>query len=250
MFELLVWLSQTRIARFVKVRFRTIADFEGNAAYLHRFSLRRYKLHNIVRADGDRCSHDHPWWFVRIILYGGYTEIYGPDNRERELKVWRPWFFWRIYWCPHDFRHRITKLTNGINSWSFVITGTSERPWGFFTKEGWMKWQDFVYSPIKTRVLWCDDGTSVTQEPHKWKVGEEFALTEPKKIRLKNSRIVSEYTLFIPGTVGRVWMLADGDKFLHGEFKRGEDTWKAVCWLNEITEVAQAQPEASVSDPS
>jgi hypothetical protein len=141
---------------------RVITEIHTDAPYLVRWSLwlpfgRSVKLHQILRADSDRCSHDHPWRFWRIILKGGYTEVAGSDNKTRVLKPWRPWAFWRIYFCRKNFRHRITELTDGP-SWTLVLCGRAIRRWGFFTKGGWMHWKDFVNEAWAKRVLWCDDG--------------------------------------------------------------------------------------------
>ncbi len=142
---------------------RVIKDLAGKTDYLLRWSLwlpRQWsvKLHKIVRADSDRCAHDHPWkTFIRVILWGGYTEVCGPDNKEVQLKPWRPWAPWRIYVCGPDFRHRITKLANGKCSWTLAICGPAVKDWGFFTKQGFMQWRKFVDAAIAKRVLWCDD---------------------------------------------------------------------------------------------
>ena len=140
------------------VSFRIIKDLSMKNNYLYRWSLWlpfgvSIKIHRIVRNDRDRCEHDHPWWFVRFILYGGYTEsIHGKKYVRRP---WRPWAFWRIYPCAPSFRHRITKLTKKEN-WSLVICGPNRGYWGFYTKKGWVRWQKFLKH--KFRVLWCEDG--------------------------------------------------------------------------------------------
>lgn len=145
------------------VTHRVITDLEGSSEYLVRWSLWlpfgwSVKLHKIVRADDDRCSHDHPWPMLRVILKGGYTEIFGADHAEKQLKPWRPWAPWRIYWCPSNFRHRITKLTDGP-SWTIALVGSKGRPWGFFTRIGWVPWEQFVSETRQTRVMWCDDSS-------------------------------------------------------------------------------------------
>lgn len=141
--------------------FKTIKDMSGKKDYLHRWSLWfpggiSLKLHKIVRTDEDRCEHDHPWWFIRVILAGGYVESI--NGKPFARKPWRPWAFWRIYPCLPSFKHRIIKLPAGSN-WSLVLCGKSRGYWGFYTKAGWMPWQKFI-NHVK-RVLWCDDRRSV-----------------------------------------------------------------------------------------
>lgn len=137
----------------------TITDLQGLNDYLTRWSLwlpfgYSIKLHKIVRTDDDRCEHDHPWNFTRVILWGGYKEnIHGIEHTRRP---WRPWAFWRIYPCSARFQHRITELLNGQVSWTLVFAGPKNRHWGFYTLDGWKYWREFVGS--KDKAQWCDDG--------------------------------------------------------------------------------------------
>lgn len=147
---------------------RIITDIKGANSYLIRWSLwllfgYSIKLHKIVRPDDDRCSHDHPFWFFRIILWGGYIELQGPENKRVHIKPWRPWAPWRIYFCPVNFRHRIIELPNGP-SWTIGLFGPKEKDWGFFTKTGFMQWEEFVKAAETDRVMWCDDGMKLGSE--------------------------------------------------------------------------------------
>lgn len=147
---------------------KIITDIAGTAPYLIRWSLWfpfgiSLKLHQIVRPDDDRCPHDHPWWFIRVILWGGYSEICGDGNIEVHRKPWRPWAPWRIYFCGYGFRHRITELPRG-ESWTLALCGPRTRDWGFFTRRGWMQWRSFVDASRGKRVLWCDDGRVLNEE--------------------------------------------------------------------------------------
>lgn len=148
------------------ITFKAIRDLYEKNDYLLRWSLWlpfgiSIKIHKIMRNDDDRCEHDHPWWFIRFILWGGYTE--SVNGKAYVRKPWRPWAFWRIYPCLPSFRHRITKLTRGVN-WSLVICGKNKGSWGFFTKKGWMTWQEFLKAATGMRVMWCDDGRSTEKK--------------------------------------------------------------------------------------
>ncbi len=139
---------------------RDIKNISGVELYLRRWSLSlpfgwSLKLHKIVRADDDRCQHDHPWEFFRIILWGGYIEERG--EKKATIKPWRPWAPWRIYPAIGGFKHRIKSLLNGESSWSLVLCGPKVRPWGFFTRNGWMPWQTFITQAENNKVLWCED---------------------------------------------------------------------------------------------
>lgn len=142
--------------------YKEINNIENTVAYLRRwnFWLPRgwsIKLHQILRADDDRCQHTHPWIMVRVILWGGYIEERGPDGRQYWLLPWRPWAPWRIYISRTNFRHRITRLLCS-SSWTLALCGPQVLPWGFFTKTGWVPWRQFVHAAENQKVLWCDDG--------------------------------------------------------------------------------------------
>jgi hypothetical protein len=109
----------------------------------HRLIRSRYLsvfVHDFVRSDEDRCPHDHPWWFVSVILRGGYWEVdragvyrwYGPGS----ILVRRATWAHRIEISPHHERPM-----------SLVITGPKVREWGFYTLVGWKPWETGA-SPI------------------------------------------------------------------------------------------------------
>lgn len=65
--------------------------------------------------------HDHPWWFITLLLKGGYLEYNGK-------KVWhqKPG---QVMYRPANWSHDIT--TPYGRSWSLVLTGKKQRAWGF-----------------------------------------------------------------------------------------------------------------------
>jgi hypothetical protein len=145
----------------------TITDISATRPYLVRWSLRlplgwSLKLHHVVRPDGDRCEHDHPWFMLRVILRGGYLETRA--GKPVFILPWRPWAPWRVYWSGGAFRHRIMGFMNGRDSWSLVLCGSKAREWGFFTRSGWVPWRTFVNALRGDRVAWCEDGSSVSPD--------------------------------------------------------------------------------------
>ena len=116
---------------------KDIHDPDSGDLYLQRWTLWRafgWKLmvHRIVRPDYSRCQHDHPWWFIAVMLKGGYTEIAGNLTLKHEPGD----FLYR----RATFRHAITDLTEG-EAWTLILRGRYVRDWGFwngaFTK--WVK---------------------------------------------------------------------------------------------------------------
>jgi hypothetical protein len=149
------------------LRWRDINDTAGENLYLRRWILSlpfgwSIKVHKIVQPDHDRCQHDHPWAFVRIILWGGYIEERG--NKIVTLKPWRPWAPWRIYPVWGRFKHRIDHLLKD-ESWTIMLCSPRFQEWGFYLKSGWMHWRKFINAATNKRVLWCEDGEVLNETP-------------------------------------------------------------------------------------
>ena len=90
------------------------------------------RLHLLLRSDDDRALHDHPWWFVAIILSRGYWE-HTPQGR-----FWRRRF--SILFRPARWAHRIELEGPAV---SLVICGPRKREWGFWCPQGWIEWRKF-----------------------------------------------------------------------------------------------------------
>jgi hypothetical protein len=98
-------------------------------------------LHQFLRDDDDRALHDHPWWFVSLILKGGYCEV-----TEGGIKI-RNCF--SVAFRPALHRHRVVlwrtpKSNEAIPCWTLVITGPKKRTWGFWCPKGFVPWREFV----------------------------------------------------------------------------------------------------------
>ena len=127
------------------------------------FTSNRWKLylHVFHRSDEDRELHDHPWPFLSLILWGGYTEtrpvganraiLRGLGGADGGFRA-----FWmateqRRYWPgallfrPPWWAHRV-ELAPGKKSVSLVLVGPKRRDWGFFSRYGWVPWKLFTSS--------------------------------------------------------------------------------------------------------
>ena len=91
------------------------------AIYFNFFSIR---LHHWLDSDVDRNLHDHPWWFVTLVLRGEYTELL-QNGSSKLMKRGR--FGFR----KATHRHRVTISDS---CWSVVVTGPIKRKWGFWDK--------------------------------------------------------------------------------------------------------------------
>jgi hypothetical protein len=140
-------------------RWKHIADIdEPGAIYLSRLFLVKTRLlgvylHVIRRPDYARCSHDHPWPFVTVILAGGYEEEVA-GKLAGKLYVRRPGY---VGYRPKAFEHRITRLLTA-RALTLVIRGPDSIEWGFRLRSGRkVSWQEYIKLPGSLRVLWCAD---------------------------------------------------------------------------------------------
>jgi hypothetical protein len=106
--------------------------------FIFRFSkLPRIYIHKFMRSDDDRGLHDHPWWFISIILRGSYFEI-RPDNGLNYRKAGS------VAFRRATDRHRVVleadfdsdgKLTRPKPVWTLFITRPVVRIWGFWCEK-------------------------------------------------------------------------------------------------------------------
>lgn len=111
---------------------------------IQRFGI-AVRIHHIKRSDDDRAFHDHPWWYVTLILRGGYTEV-------------KPVYSSGIYngtrydWCGEGtvlFRrarswHRL-EIPPFSSAWTLFITGPKSNSWGFLAEPNHkIYWRDYL----------------------------------------------------------------------------------------------------------
>lgn len=98
------------------------------------FSLR---LHHWFCGDDPRHFHDHPWWFLTLVLWGSYTDI-NPHGKEY-LSVGS------IRFRPALHKHTVS--TTGC--WTLLLTGPQKREWGFWVPRSygqrWIKRNKYFY---------------------------------------------------------------------------------------------------------
>lgn len=119
-------------------------------------------LHKMEAPDPGVDLHDHPWTFLSLILWGGYTEerieTRLAPNAAQVAETWKQvqprgtWASTRgdtvhrnrlsLRVMRLDECHRITWL-NRPTSWSLVIHGPNRRTWGFYLPAGYMPWREY-----------------------------------------------------------------------------------------------------------
>lgn len=116
---------------------RVICDPVTGDPYLVRWSVLTtpwfgIKVHRILRADWARHRHDHPWWFLSVVVRGGYVEdVLGSHRPVR----------WVNFKRSGD-AHRIVRVEPA--TWTLVLTGPRRRRWGFYTLDGWVPWDEYI----------------------------------------------------------------------------------------------------------
>lgn len=92
-------------------------------------------LHAIHQDDGIRPLHDHPWDFIRIILWGSYVEQ-RPNGRYVRMRQGR----WSA--MPALGLHAIRRLMR-TPTWTLCLVGRRQRDWGYQTADGWIPHKEF-----------------------------------------------------------------------------------------------------------
>lgn len=151
----------------------TLRRADGSV-YLDRWCIAhdrvgRILLHRMEAPDPGLDLHDHPWWFVTVVLWGGYTEQRAnvrdaaelaliadeyPATCDRGASERRRPFRPRV--MRLDECHTITDL-HRRTSWTLVIGGPRRRQWGFYLRDGYMP--EAVYDTTvraERRDLWSD----------------------------------------------------------------------------------------------
>lgn len=87
------------------------------------YSLR---IHHFYKSDDKRYYHDHPWWFLTLVLRGSYIDVSasGQDKLTPGSVRFRKSSHAHSVVVNHDYRE------NGV--WTIVLTGPKSRKWGFW----------------------------------------------------------------------------------------------------------------------
>lgn len=86
------------------------------------FSLR---LHKWLSGDDPLAFHDHPHWFITVMLWGCYCDN-TPDGQMDVLKMGS------IRFRRADYKHHVMVLRKP--TWTFLITGRHGRRWSFYER--------------------------------------------------------------------------------------------------------------------
>ncbi len=95
------------------------------------FSIR---VHHWRKSDDKRYFHDHPWWYLTLVLSGSYIDV-SPNGKDIMSR-------WRMAFRPALHRHTVE-----INSdvWTLLITGPEIRKWGFWVNGKFKKANKYFF---------------------------------------------------------------------------------------------------------
>jgi hypothetical protein len=116
-----------------------------NDPYLDRLRIIQtpwfgWYLHHIHREDRESAPHDHPWWFISIILAGAYWEDVFDDKTDTHRRSrYRGRFSIRT--LRRKQAHMITQAYGPL--WTMVFTGRRSSDWGFYPNGQFVPWQEY-----------------------------------------------------------------------------------------------------------
>jgi hypothetical protein len=93
-----------------------------NYRWIIDFKLFSIRLHKWVASDDLRCLHDHPSWFITIVLRGSYIDI--TENGEELLESGV------IRFRPALHKHAVKVVDKPC--WTLLLFGRPKRIWGFY----------------------------------------------------------------------------------------------------------------------
>ncbi len=110
------------------------------------------RVHKIIKSDGGRDLHDHPFTFLSFILTGGYSE-YQDDGSKTWYKPGS------VVFRRAETLHRLElatacdkELTEPCDrrvcmekpAWTLVFRGPYRREWGFFVNGEWVDNRSYI----------------------------------------------------------------------------------------------------------
>lgn len=138
-------------------------------------------IHKFMRSDDDRALHDHPWAFnISILIWGTYIEHFPVNPKQYGKPVYLDWESTKDWETQVKVRsapaivfrrgavpHRVQLLTRTKSDGerfevpvrTIFITGAHVREWGFYCKQGWKIWKDYVSNKNGKSVVGagCDE---------------------------------------------------------------------------------------------
>lgn len=81
-----------------------------------------FRVHKWLQDDDRRAYHDHPYWFITLVVRGGYDDI-SPSGTDRLVR-------WSLRFRRADWRHTVQSHVPGTVT--VLLSGPKSRSWGFW----------------------------------------------------------------------------------------------------------------------
>lgn len=94
-----------------------------------------FRLHRWLGSDDPRNFHDHPWWYISLVLWGSYADRSPKGNTTRKTGT--------LAYFPALHQHTV-HLESKV-CWTFLVTGPESRDWGFWVKGKFRKRNRYFY---------------------------------------------------------------------------------------------------------
>lgn len=107
--------------------------------YVRRWLLDCYffsvRIHHWISSDDLRYPHDHPWWYLTIVLWGSYEDISPEGNRTLRAPA--------IAYFPATHKHSVKVGPKGAIT--FLLTGPERRTWGYWVNGKFRKRNKYFF---------------------------------------------------------------------------------------------------------
>lgn len=131
----------------------------------HERKLPSIRVHHIKMSDSGKECHDHPWWFLTIILKGSYIEtrpifekVWFGDSTVETGKVigfesTRHGPGSILFRSAYDFHRIDLDPSSPDGAWTLFTTGKKIHTWGFLMEsaQGWYKLPYKLYHALGKR---------------------------------------------------------------------------------------------------
>jgi len=94
-----------------------------------------FRLHRWLGSDDPRHFHDHPWWYISLVLFGSYNDV-----SPKGAHVRKPGTI-AFYRATHQHTVKLTSKT----CFTILLTGPEKRVWGFWVKGKFKKRNRYFY---------------------------------------------------------------------------------------------------------
>jgi len=95
------------------------------------------RVHHWYRSDDKRAPHDHPWWFLTLVLKGSYEDWGYPERTAKgaprlDCKTIDRLQRGSVRFRPAYHVHSVSVPPGGC--WTILLTGAERKQWGFWTR--------------------------------------------------------------------------------------------------------------------